>query len=171
MTGDAHPPVPVGSPHDAPGAELCFTVGGGVDDGLRFGLALGHCVMLGRAPLVGADASRRTGMLTEPSLERLHIEDHAAVERHVTMRNENGGGLSGYASFIRDVDVALADDAVSACHAMIFFDDAGASVLDLGSTNGTFVNGERTTSSALVVGDLVRLGETRLRLSKNPARR
>ncbi|MBA3566406.1 MAG: FHA domain-containing protein, partial [Actinobacteria bacterium] len=35
---------------------------------------------------------------------------------------------------------------------------------DLGSTNGTFVNGERVTAQRLKAGDVVRVGQTELRL-------
>ena len=45
---------------------------------------------------------------------------------------------------------------------MIFVDEAGASLLDMASTNGTFLNGKRTSSSELSLGDLVRIGETRI---------
>ena len=37
-----------------------------------------------------------------------------------------------------------------------------ASIRDLGSTNGTFVNGERITSQRLADGDLVNVGRTAL---------
>jgi len=40
----------------------------------------------------------------------------------------------------------------------------GVWVEDLGSTNGTFVNGERVTAQRLQAGDVVRVGQTELRL-------
>jgi hypothetical protein len=143
-----------------------LTVVRGAEQGLVVVVRRGHCVMLGRSPLAGASARRATGMITEHSLQRMHIEDQSLVQRHLrTRRSDDADGVpdhDAFASFDRDVDVSLTDDAVSACHAMVFFDDDGASLLDMGSTNGTFVNGAPTTSTDLADGDLVRVGETRL---------
>lgn len=51
------------------------------------------------------------------------------------------------------------DRDVSARHAEIRVEDGKAMLLDLGSTNGTFVNGERVTAPvALLTGDVLRFG-------------
>ena len=55
------------------------------------------------------------------------------------------------------------DPTVSRLHAVLEHFDAGWCVSDLGSSNGTFVNGERTwTAQRLRHGDEVRVGHTRL---------
>ncbi|HYB30248.1 MAG TPA: FHA domain-containing protein [Solirubrobacteraceae bacterium] len=61
-------------------------------------------------------------------------------------------------------DVALADDpTASHLHAMLERFPAGWCVTDLGSSNGTWVNGERIWSSRrLRHGDEIRIGQTRL---------
>ena len=61
-------------------------------------------------------------------------------------------------------DIALADDpSASKLHAMIEQFAAGWCVSDLGSSNGTWVNGERIWGPrALRHGDEVRIGQTRL---------
>jgi pSer/pThr/pTyr-binding forkhead associated (FHA) protein len=61
-------------------------------------------------------------------------------------------------------DVALADDpTASRLHAMLERFPAGWCVTDLGSSNGTWVNGERIWSShRLRHGDEIRIGQTRL---------
>ncbi len=57
------------------------------------------------------------------------------------------------------------DEYVSSRHAQITPADGGAWVEDLGSTNGTFVNGAPVTSARLAgPGDLIRIGETQLRV-------
>lgn len=63
----------------------------------------------------------------------------------------------------RDVtnDVVLADAEVSRRHARITIGDSGAILEDLGSTNGSFVNGERLLGPRLLEdGDLIGFGES-----------
>jgi pSer/pThr/pTyr-binding forkhead associated (FHA) protein len=61
-------------------------------------------------------------------------------------------------------DIAVADDpTASGLHAILERFAAGWCVTDLGSSNGTWVNGERIwTSHRLRNGDEIRLGQTRL---------
>jgi hypothetical protein len=61
-------------------------------------------------------------------------------------------------------DVALVDDPnVSRLHAVLERFPAGWSIRDLGSRNGTFVNGQRLMSAAtLRAGDEIRLGQVRV---------
>ena len=63
-------------------------------------------------------------------------------------------------------NIYLQDRSVSRSHCQIKMDsDAGHCVVeDLGSTNGTFVNGERVTERRLNEGDLIQLGIYKLRL-------
>jgi predicted component of type VI protein secretion system len=57
------------------------------------------------------------------------------------------------------------DEYVSSRHALITPADNGVWVEDLGSTNGTYVNGAPVTSTRLLQGgDLIRIGETQLRV-------
>lgn len=59
------------------------------------------------------------------------------------------------------VDVALAEGDVSRRHARVRFGDQGYEIEDLGSSNGTSVNGVRVTdTAALRVGDRVQIGRT-----------
>jgi ABC-2 type transport system ATP-binding protein len=58
-------------------------------------------------------------------------------------------------------DVVLADSEISSRHASFMPLDGGIAVEDLGSTNGTFVNGNRVTGShQLQAGDRIRIGAT-----------
>jgi FHA domain len=59
------------------------------------------------------------------------------------------------------------DEFASAEHAQIEAAADGVWIQDLGSTNGTFVNGSRVTSKRLLQpGDVVRIGETELQLER-----
>jgi pSer/pThr/pTyr-binding forkhead associated (FHA) protein len=69
-----------------------------------------------------------------------------------------------------ECDVELNDPDVSRRHAVVRQVDAGLAVEDLGSTNGTFVNGVRVEGIVeLSAGDQVRFGNTVWRLeSREP---
>jgi hypothetical protein len=60
-------------------------------------------------------------------------------------------------------DVFLVDPSVSRSHAIVEVDGVEPVVRDLGSTNGTFVNGERIEARALKDGDELMFGNTRMR--------
>jgi DNA-binding CsgD family transcriptional regulator len=67
-------------------------------------------------------------------------------------------------------DLALGDDrSVSRLHAVLECFPAGWSIRDLGSRNGTYVNGERIlTTATLRPGDEIRLGRTRVVFRGDP---
>ena len=57
------------------------------------------------------------------------------------------------------------DEFVSSRHAVLEPRPDGVWVEDVGSTNGTFVNGARVTTARLLqIGDIVRIGQTDLRM-------
>lgn len=60
--------------------------------------------------------------------------------------------------------VVLSDTNVSRRHAQVAMDDGEIMVSDLGSTNGTFVNGRRVTRAAIRPGDELSIGTSRLRV-------
>lgn len=68
-------------------------------------------------------------------------------------------------------DVVLARDAqVSRVHAVLDRLGAGWSVRDVGSSNGTFVNGKRlSTETVLAAGDEVLVGQTRIVMRGTPS--
>lgn len=71
----------------------------------------------------------------------------------------NGSNLVGRGT---DADLQLLDQGVSRRHLDVQFDGSFATVYDLGSTNGTTVNGHEVKSQLLRHGDVIRLGHTRL---------
>ena len=62
----------------------------------------------------------------------------------------------------RGADVMLAEPTISRAHAAFGHDGGGFFVQDLGSTNGTFVNGTREKKASLKPGDEVQMGKLRL---------
>jgi hypothetical protein len=60
--------------------------------------------------------------------------------------------------------VVLSDTNVSRRHAQVALDDGDVVVTDLGSTNGTFLNGRRVTRATVRPGDELTIGASRLRV-------
>ena len=63
-----------------------------------------------------------------------------------------------------DLDMVLIEDMVSRKHAKITLQDGAITIADLGSTNGTFVNGEKVKKTQLKEGDRVLIGTSILKL-------
>ena len=64
-----------------------------------------------------------------------------------------------------NVEIPIPNDAkASRTHARLVSDGIGFALEDAGSTNGTFVNGQRITRQSLVPGDTIVIGGTSLRL-------
>ncbi|HEY9085090.1 MAG TPA: FhaA domain-containing protein [Candidatus Tyrphobacter sp.] len=107
----------------------------------------------------------------EVSRERRSPPVQPRRERRYQLRMLKGvpaGGLyrvEGEVSIGRgeDVSVMLTDPSVSRRHASIAVVDGVPVVRDLGSTNGTFVNGERVQTHTLSAGDRLTFGNTEMR--------
>ena len=63
-------------------------------------------------------------------------------------------------------DLLIDDGFTSSRHAQVVIDHSGFNLVDIGSTNGTFVNGVRSMQAHLVHGTSVRIGQTELRFLK-----
>src|SRR3954464_7989616 len=63
-----------------------------------------------------------------------------------------------------DLDMVLVEDMVSRKHAKSVTDEKGVSIEDLGSTNGTFVNGEKIRKVDLKDGDRILIGTSIIKL-------
>jgi pSer/pThr/pTyr-binding forkhead associated (FHA) protein len=64
-----------------------------------------------------------------------------------------------------DCQLVLDDDYVSTRHARVVAGDSGLYIEDLGSTNGTYVNGMRISApTTITLQDTVRIGKTVLKL-------
>ena len=94
----------------------------------------------------------------------LEATDETGAGR-VTFRMASGAiktiGRATGADFI--LDAAL----VSRLHCRLSATEPGLEVVDLDSTNGTFVNGERVTRATLKAGDRLTIGRVDLRVSRS----
>ncbi len=69
----------------------------------------------------------------------------------------------------RNADLVLNEATISRAHALFGYEDAKPFVQDLGSTNGTLVNGVREHRKLLGEGDELRMGKLLLRLRGDAA--
>jgi hypothetical protein len=84
-----------------------------------------------------------------------------------------GGGLKGQdfrltpgknvIGTAADCDVVLTDQFLSGRHAVIRYEEGRFTLVDLDSTNGTFVNDERVTKEELIDNDRIRLARSDLK--------
>jgi pSer/pThr/pTyr-binding forkhead associated (FHA) protein len=90
------------------------------------------------------------------------------AEHHVTVVVVEGAAAGVEVVVDRDelvvgrnpgADLSLPDDALSGVHAAIELGLSGFRVRDLGSTNGTFVNGSQVQATDLKDGDRITVGE------------
>lgn len=94
-----------------------------------------------------AETGRRPGTIVMPSGERIQLQD--------------GRNLIGR---LADCTVIVADGNVSRHHAVVQRSGSGFVLSDLGSTNGTYVNGERLVADhRLTDGDTITVGTVALR--------
>lgn len=103
----------------------------------------------------GYDAAPNAGQPAPPTGPRLVSGD--GRQYAITMGSTTIG--RGEQAQIR-----LPDVGISRVHVRIDFDGGQVIVTDLGSTNGTLVNGQRISTIALQPGDMIQLGTTSLTL-------
>jgi len=65
---------------------------------------------------------------------------------------------------VEDNTFQIAEPSVSSHHCEVLLRGSDIVVLDLNSTNGTFINGEKVTESVLKPGQILRLGQIEMRL-------
>lgn len=101
-----------------------------------------------------------------PIIAKLTIKSPGKKEQVVNLRDGQSLKLG------RDLsnDISLDDTGVSRMHATISASSTGVVVKDLGSTNGTFVNGTRLSSMKdLSSKDIIDLGSTKISVHIQPA--
>ena len=103
-------------------------------------------------PDIGPDSSFR---------EILSISLKGKVVQEFRLRR--GRYLVGRADF---ADICLSNQHVSRRHALIVKNEGGVSIMDLGSMNGTFLNGLRFSGDQpLMIGDVIKIGDFRIEMS------
>ena len=107
-------------------------------------------------------------MVYAPGVEEPEPEEPAAAGPHETATLEWPGGIVTIDQRVvvigrsSECDVHVDDANVSRRHAEVRHIGDGYSLVDLGSTNGTEVNGQRIQETALMNGDVIAVGTTRI---------
>ena len=88
-------------------------------------------------------------------------------QTHQRFELRHGSNLIGRGS---EADLQLLDQGISRRHLDVQYDGSWATAYDLGSTNGTSVNGHEISSQVLRHGDVIRIGHTRIVFHHEPTR-
>ncbi len=126
---------------------------------IRSGVIRGHTVEAGEVRQPVSDLPR-SGGTQFPGRPRLVISGSSpgtGLEAGSTYELQTPVTLLGRGT---DCDLRMVDPGVSRHHAELRVEDGQVVLVDLGSTNGTFVNGQPVRRVALVDGTNVTLGRT-----------
>jgi serine/threonine protein kinase len=93
---------------------------------------------------------------------QLLVVHGADQDRHFPIPDE---GTATIGSSHRNCDIVLHDDCVARIHCQVGALDNHVLVADLDSAGGTFVNGQRIAQQEMRAGDVLRVGNSRLRLA------
>jgi len=140
------------------GNKLILTITEGEDKGRKIVVERGSCKVLGRAVDQAETVLKEAGQMELGDGDILHIMKYLASSEEETSE-KIGEDVNPFGSYSRSDDAILHDNAISRVHAMIFFGQQGAGILDVGSTNGTFVNEERVNVMTLSPGDEIGMGD------------
>jgi pSer/pThr/pTyr-binding forkhead associated (FHA) protein len=100
-------------------------------------------------------------------VKRQRGQPHNLVITQGNQTGESAGLADGLILIGRGADcqLILDDDYVSTRHARVVSNENGIYAEDLGSTNGTYVNGQRITApTTITMSDTVRIGKTMMKL-------
>jgi hypothetical protein len=130
----------------------------GASNGVAEGVPVEHDPTLAWEPEAGASAVGASGSRVEGSFDWALIIE-TGPQAGLTYVLGLGETLAGRSP---ECAIFLGDVTVSRHHARFFVDDRGLRVEDLGSTNGTYVNGDRVDAYALGPEDELIIGKFHL---------
>src|SRR5436305_12231009 len=112
---------------------------------------------------MGEEATPKTEMINPALLDGVSanfiVKGPSGVEKSYPMRQ-----LAVTIGRSDHCDIAVKDSSMSGRHAEIRKSDGEIKVRDLGSANGIYLNGERVEEAELFDGDVLRLGQTSVRV-------
>jgi Mg-chelatase subunit ChlD len=117
------------------------------------------------------DKRRSTMILSRDSSPTQKVED-VLTNAQITIKSGSQAGekytITQYGVLIgrQEGQIIIKEDTVSRRHAKIYSEGNLFYIEDLGSANGTFVNGTKVTKSKVKYGDTIKVGNTELYFSK-----
>jgi hypothetical protein len=141
-----------------PKGHAVLAITAGPNDGDTVRLDVGSCRLIGRhlseseTMLIDRDGNRLLDGQTADMVTKL-LKDKSPIAA------KPGGAFSANA-FDRGPDIIFTDDSISRAHAMVFYDKGGLGLIDLASTNGTFLNSERVGTALVKDGDVITVGKS-----------
>jgi hypothetical protein len=137
-----------------------LTATAGPNAGDSVGIEVGTCRLIGRHL-----SENETAFIDRDGNRVLDGAASGIIERHLKDRTPVASNVAPHFSsetFERAADVIFADDSISRAHAMLFHDENAFGIIDLASTNGTFINAERVASKIIADGDVITIGNSEL---------
>jgi hypothetical protein len=133
-----------------------FKVHAGPNEGDTVSVDSGACRLIGR------HLSDNETSFIDPNGNR--VLDHTASTILSERLKEHVPEAPSFSvtAFDRGPDVIFSDDSISRAHAMLFVDPQGVGIIDLASTNGTYVNGVRISSALVQDGDVIAIGASEM---------
>lgn len=138
----------------------------GRNEGMKIRIDQGSCIIVGR--YMDADSAQVFNLDFSMSLDenaKQLIKNYLSKitpANQKKLKSDSIQSIQGQeiGPYHRSKDVLIDDPDVSRVHAMIFFDESGAGILDLVSRTGTYVNGQEVEAIRLKSGDRINLGKT-----------
>ena len=133
-----------------------FKITKGPNKGDTINLEAGACRLIGRHL-----SENETSFIDRDGNRVLDSSASTILQEHLKDKSPQSPQDSvdfSVSAFERGPDVIFADDSISRAHAMVFFDTTGAGIIDLASTNGTFVNDTRINSATVKHNDVIVIG-------------
>ena len=109
--------------------------------------------------------ARKNSKLEEQPIEKVWLRPEGSL------RSELGWEITPFPQMIGrspGCPIRIGDATVSREHAMVWMKEDMPFMRDLGSQNGTRVNGKRVVECVMTAGDLIQLGHISLRLCFGP---
>jgi len=134
----------------------------GPNEGDTVSVAMGSCRLIGRHL-----SDNETAFIDRDGNRVLDGEAATILEKHLKDKSpevSTAPAASEFSvnAFERGPDIIFADDSISRAHAMIFLDTGGLGIIDLASTNGTFVNDAQVGTGMIRDGDTLTIGASEL---------
>ncbi len=101
-----------------------------------------------------------------PAAQRAHLRIESGFYEGLEWELDRASTVIGRG---RNADLVLNEATISRAHALFGYEGPAAFVQDLGSTNGTLVNGSREQRRVLAHGDELRMGKLVLKVSLDAA--